>query len=148
MNEMRIFQHEEFGKLGLIEIGGKPHFPATKCASILGYSNPHKAIIDHCLEDGLTNREVIDNLGRKQSVKYISEGNLYRLIARAKLPGAERYERWVFDEVLPQIREHGAYMTPEKIEEVLLNPDFIIRLATPRFDTCTQKPLIFEQQMQ
>ena len=61
---------------------------------------------------------------------FITEGDLYRLITHSKLPAAEQFEEWVFDEVLPSIRKHGAYMTPQKIEEALLNPDTIIKLAT------------------
>ena len=64
-----------------------------------------------------------------QQARFITEGDLYRLIANSKLPDAEKFERWVFDEVLPSIRKHGGYLTPEKIEEVLLNPDTIISLA-------------------
>jgi len=64
-----------------------------------------------------------------QQARFIAEGDLYRLIANSKLPDADKFERWVFDEVLPSIRKHGGYLTPEKIEEVLLNPDTIISLA-------------------
>lgn len=76
---------------------------------MLGYANSWKAINDHCKKDGLTKCEVIDNPGRTQSAKFITEGNLYRLIVHSKLPGAERFEKWVFDEVLPTIRETGGY---------------------------------------
>ena len=65
-----------------------------------------------------------------QDKGFILEGDLYRLIIRSKLPSAEQFERWVFDEVLPSIRKHGGYLTPEKVEEALLNPDTLIRLAT------------------
>ena len=56
-------------------------------------------------------------------MKFIPEGDIYRLAAKSELPGAEKFESWIFDEVLPTIRKHGAYMTPEKLEEVLLDPD-------------------------
>lgn len=62
-------------------------------------------------------------LGRQQNMKFIPEGDIYRLAAKSELPGAEKFESWIFDEVLPTIRKHGAYMTPEKLEEVLLDPD-------------------------
>lgn len=109
MNEMQVFQNSEFGELGVLEVNGKPYFPATACAKILGYANPWKAINDHCKKDGLTKREVIDSMGRTQSAKFINEGNLYRLIVHSKLPAAERFEKWVFDEVLPTIRQTGGY---------------------------------------
>lgn len=95
-------------------IDGKEYFPATQCAKILGYSNPQKAIRDHCKEDGCTKRSVIDNLGRTQQMKYINEGNLYRLIVGSKLSAAEEFERWVFDEVLPTIRKTGSYSIQNK----------------------------------
>lgn len=130
MDDLMIFKNDEFGEIQIIEEKGKFEFGATEVAKMLGYANPHKAIIDHCKKDGLTKREVIDNLGRKQEKNFISEGNLYRLITHSKLPDAEKFESWVYDEVLPSIRNHGAYMTSSKIEEVLLNPDTIIQLAT------------------
>jgi len=89
--------------------GGKYYFPGTECARALGYANPRKALIDHCKGDGVTKRDSIDNMGRTQQKKYISEGNLYRLIVRSKLPSAEQFERKVFDEVLPAIRKTGTY---------------------------------------
>ena len=109
MNEMQVFQNSEFGELGVLEVNGKPYFPATACAKILGYSNPWKAINDHCKKDGLTKCEVIDSMGRTQTAKFINEGNLYRLITHSKLPAAERFEKWVFDEVLPSVRQTGGY---------------------------------------
>ena len=121
-NQIQKFHSKEFGSVEIMLIDGKPYFPATECARVLGYKNPHKAVIDHCKGDGLTNREVIDKLGRKQDVKYISEGNLYRLIIRSKLPAAERFECWVFDEVLPTIRKYGAYATEDTLDEMLRNP--------------------------
>ena len=118
-NEIQVFQNKEFGQLEVLMIGDKPYFPATECATVLGYSNPHKAVIDHCRGDALTNREVIDNLGRKQKKKYISEGNLYRLIVRSKLPAAVKFEQFVFDEVLPSIRKTGAYITDELLGKLV-----------------------------
>jgi anti-repressor protein len=130
MNNMQTFNHAMFGEIEVVVIDGKEHFGGTQVAMLLGYTNPHKAINDHCRKDGLTKREVIDKLGRVQEMNFISEGNLFRLITRSKLPGAEEFEKWVFDEVLPAIRKHGGYLTPEKVEEALLNPDTLIRLAT------------------
>lgn len=109
MNDLRVFKNTEFGELGIMIIDGKEYFPATRCAKILGYTNPRKAIIDHCKEDRVTKRYDIDTIGRQQEMKYINEGNLYRLIVSSKLPSAEKFERWVFDEVLPSIRKTGSY---------------------------------------
>lgn len=130
MNELQVFSNERFGEVRTIEENSTIYFCAIDIARALGYSNPHKAIRDHCKDDGVTNRSVIDSIGREQSAKFITEGNVYRLIARSQLPEAEQYERWLFDEVAPTIRKHGAYMTPETLEKVLTDPDTVIRLAT------------------
>lgn len=106
MNEMQVFQNSEFGELGVLEINGKPYFPATACAKRLGYTNPQKAIRDHCKG---VNEMVTSTKGGTQMMRFISEGDLYRLITHSKLPAAERFERWVFDEVLPSIRQTGGY---------------------------------------
>lgn len=118
MNELKVFQNSEFGELGVMMIDGKEYFPATQCAKILGYADPFKAVKQHCDEDGWVKRPVIDSLGRTQEMKFINEGNLYRLIVRSKLPAAKRFERWVFDEVLPEIRRTGGYGSVN-IEEVI-----------------------------
>lgn len=130
MNQLKVFNHPSFGQVELMEIDGKAWFGASQAARALGYVNPHKAIIDHCRKDGLTKREVADSLGRVQEMNFISEGNLYRLITKSKLPDADKFEVWVFDDLIPTVRKHGAYMTPETIEKTLTNPDFIIQLAT------------------
>lgn len=113
----KIFQNQEFGVIEVIIIDGKYYFPATDCARMLGYSNPQKAIRDHCKQDGCTIRsgvsETVNQYGTvtQQQVKkkYIDEGNLYRLITHSKLPSAEHFESWVFDEVIPEIRVSGGY---------------------------------------
>ena len=95
MNELKVFQNSEFGELGVMMIDGKEYFPATQCAKILGYADPFKAVKQHCDEEGWVNRPVLTN-GGSQNVKFITEGNLYRLIVRSKLPAAKRFERWVY----------------------------------------------------
>ena len=109
MNDLKVFSSSEFGELGVMLIDGKKYFPAHQCAKILGYSNPRDAVRRHCNVDGVVKHDVIDNLGRTQEMKFINEGNLYRLIVNSKLPAAEKFERWVFDEVLPSIRQTGGY---------------------------------------
>lgn len=104
--QLQVFQNSEFGELGVLEIEGKPWFPATACARKLGYSNPQKAIRDHCKG---VNEMVAPTNGGTQAMRYIPEGDLYRLIVHSRLPSAERFEAWVFDEVLPTIRKTGGY---------------------------------------
>ena len=113
-NNVTVFQNEQFGSVRIIMEDGKPLFCATDSAKALGYmANPQKAIRDHCKADGCTIRSVIDSMGRTQQVKFISEGNLYRLIAHSELASAEKFERWVFDEVLPTLRQTGSYSIPK-----------------------------------
>jgi anti-repressor protein len=107
MQNLSTFKSKEFGTLQVVIISGKEYFPASDCARILGYKNPRKAIIDHC--KGVTKRDTLTN-GGMQEISFIPEGDLYRLIIKSKLPSAERFERWVFDEVLPQIRQTGGYI--------------------------------------
>ena len=120
-SNVEIFKNSEFGSIRTIEENGKVLFCGGDVAKALGYTNPTKAINDHCR--GITERRANDLLGRQQNMKFIPEGDIYRLAAKSELPGAEKFESWIFDEVLPTIRKHGAYMTPEKLEEVLLDPD-------------------------
>lgn len=129
MQALQVFQNSQFGNLEILIIEGKEWFPAIKVAELLGYTNPRKAIRDHAKEKGVTIRSVLSN-GGNQNKKFIDEGNLYRLISRSKLPQAEQFEEWVFDEVLPAIRKHGIYATDNVIEQTLNNPDYLITVLT------------------
>jgi len=111
--EVQEFVSAEFGKIGVLMIDGKPYFPATDCAAILGYKKPHDAISRHCR--GSVKHGVIDSLGRTQEKIFIPEGDLYRIIMRSQLPAAERFEAFVCDVILPTIRRHGAYVTDETL---------------------------------
>ena len=119
MNELKIFSNPKFGEVRTIEEDGKVLFCAKDVATALGYKNPTKAIADHC--KGTTERRTNDSLGRRQMMNFIPEGDIYRLAAKSELPGAEEFERWIFDEVLPSIRKNGGYiidqesMTPEEL---------------------------------
>jgi prophage antirepressor-like protein len=128
MSNIQTFKHEMFGEIQVLVENGEVYFPATEVASILGYSNPHKAVRDHCKEKGVTIRSVLTSGGEQQK-KFISEGNLYRLITRSKLPEAEKFESWVFDEVLPTIRKTGGYVS---------NEDLFIRTYLPFADEQTK----------
>ena len=114
MNGLKVFSNSEFGELGVLVIDGKEWFPATQCAKILGYTNPQKAVRDHCKG---VNKMFTPTAGGSQEANYISEGDLYRLIVSSKLPAAEKFERWVFDEVLPSIRHNGGYVP--NVEELI-----------------------------
>ena len=103
-------------------------FCAKDVATVLGYADTVNAIKQHCRGVAF-HHPIVDSLGRTQKARFIGEGDMYRLIAHSKLPSAVEFEKWIFEEVLPSLRKYGGYLTPEKIEEVLLNPDTIISLA-------------------
>lgn len=128
MNELQIFQNPEFGPIRTIEKNGKILFCGSDVAKALGYKNPTKAIADHC--KGTVERRTNDSLGRQRNMKFIPEGDVYRLAAKSALPDAERFESWIFDEVIPSIRKHGAYITPDTLEQMIADPDTTIRLLT------------------
>ncbi len=129
MNELKIFENTEFGKVRATEIDGEAWLVGKDVAEILGYSNARDAIGKH-VDDEDKGVAKCDTLGGGQNLTVINESGLYSLIISSKLPQAKKFKRWVTADVLPSIRKHGAYMTPQKIEEVLLNPDTIIKLAT------------------
>ena len=127
-NELMVFQNQEFGEVRSMMIDSDIWFLGKDVASILEYSNTAKAIRDHVDdEDKLTERIVLS--GQNREAIFINESGLYSLILSSKLPNAKKFKKWVTGEVLPSIRKHGAYLTPDKVEEVLLNPDTIIKIA-------------------
>lgn len=109
MNELQIFNSGEFGEIRTIEIDGKPYFVGADVAKALGYNNPRDAVSRHC--KGVVKHDTPTSSGI-QSMSYINEGDLYRLIMKSKLPSAEKFESWVMDEVLPTIRKTGSYRKP------------------------------------
>lgn len=127
MNELQVFKNNEFGEVRTVEENGKILFCGSDVARALGYAIPSKAVNTHC--KGVSKMEAPTN-GGIQNMLFITEGDVYRLIVHSKLPNAIKFESWVYDEVLPTIRKHGAYMTPEKLEEAILNPDTMIKLCT------------------
>lgn len=128
MNNVQIFNSPNFGELRTIEDeNGKVLFVASDVAKALGYTNTSKAIGDHC--KGVTKRYTLTN-GGKQELNFIPEGDVYRLITHSHLPAAEKFESWVFDDVLPSIRKHGVYATRDTIDKMISSPEFGIKLLT------------------
>jgi len=107
-NEIQIFNNPEFGAIRTLDIEGKTYFVGGDVAKALGYARPADAISAHC-KGSVKHR--VPTKGGKQEVKIIPEGDLYRLITHSELPAAEKFESWVFDEVLPSIRKTGMYST-------------------------------------
>lgn len=130
MNQIEIFKNPEFGSIRVIEEDGKFLFSGLDVANALGYSNSRASISRHCRY--VTKRDVPhpQNPGKNIQMTFIPEGDVYRLIVHSKLPSAERFERWVFDEVLPSIRQHGAYLTRDKLWEVATSPEALLKLCT------------------
>lgn len=122
MNELKIFENSEFGEIRTVEIDGKPYFVANDVAKALGYVETAKAVRTHC--KGVSEMDIPSN-GGVQTMKVIPEGDIYRLVVKSQLPSAEKFENWVFDEVLPSIRKYGMYTK----EELLDNPDLLISVA-------------------
>lgn len=154
MDNLKVFENDEFGQLSVIVKNNKEYIEAIEVATILGYSNPRDAVNRHCDEDGVVFSDVgvvtgirKDNSEIIQVVtkKFIDEGNLYRLIVKSKLPSAKKFEKWVMEEVLPSIRKHGAYMSEEVISKTLDNPDFIIEIATKLKYERQQRKLLEEK---
>ncbi|WP_285122312.1 phage antirepressor [Lactococcus petauri] len=128
MNELQNFNFN--GKqLRTVLIDNEPFFVGKDAAAAIGYSNTRKAIKDHVKSKYLRESRIVTPSG-VQKVTVISEPGLYQLAGESKLPSAEPFQDWVYEEVLPTIRKHGAYMTDAKLEEALLNPDTLINLAT------------------
>ena len=131
MNDIQIFHNPEFGEIRTIEQGGEPWFVGKDVARALGYGEGKSlanAVANHVDEDDRSVTEMMTEWGKRNFV-IINESGLYSLVLGSKLPTAKKFKRWVTSEVLPSIRKHGAYMTTQKIEEALLNPDTIISLA-------------------
>ena len=115
MNELQIFNSPEFGDIRTVEIDGKPYFVGADVAKALGYKDTVNALKQHCR--GVVKHHLTDSLGRSQEASFISEGDLYRLIMKSKLPSAEKFESWVMDEILPTIRKTGSYQKPLTVAE-------------------------------
>ncbi|GAE78374.1 phage antirepressor protein [Cutibacterium acnes JCM 18918] len=121
---LQVFTNHEFGTIRTITSSGQILFCGKDVATALGYANTKDALARHC--KGVVNHYPLETAGGVQQVRFISEGDLYRLIVTSKLPAAQKFETWVFDEVLPTIRRHGIYA----IDELLADDEFLERAIT------------------
>lgn len=145
MNELQNFNFEG-NKVRTVLIENEPFFVGKDVTDILGYQNGSRDINRHVDEDDRQNYQN-GTFESPRGLTVINESGLYSLILSSKLPSAKKFKRWVTSEVLPTIRKHGAYLTDQKIEEVLTDPDTIIKLATQLKEERTGR-LIAEQQVQ
>lgn len=113
MSEMQVFDNPEFGKVRIVEIDGEPWFVGKDIATALGYSNPRDALSKHVDDEDKNTVAICDGTPGNPNVTVINESGVYSLIFSSKLEKAKEFKRWVTSEVLPTIRKHGGYLTPE-----------------------------------
>lgn len=141
------FNNELFGEIRTVRIENEPYFVATDIAKALEYKDTTNAIKQHCKWVVKHHIPHPQSKTKTLEVNIIPEGDMYRLITNSELPSAEKFERWVFDEVLPSIREHGAYMTNEALERAINDPDWTIQLLTElKRERATKEKLKVEQE--
>lgn len=124
-------------------VNDKAYFVANDVAKVLGYKNPSKATNDHCKKSISTWGN--DSLGRKQEFKIIPESDVYRLTIKSKLKSAEKFESWIMEEVIPSIRNHGAYLTDEKAYDITHNPNSLADILQQASEQLRQKDLVIEE---
>ena len=129
MNEIKTFENTDFGSVRTLTIEGEPYFVGKDVAEILGYANSRDAITRHVDYEDKAD-VVIHDGSQNRNMTVINESGLYSLILSSKLPQAKQFKRWVTSEVLPAIRKHHAYISPDKVEELLLNPGAMIKVLT------------------
>ena len=128
MNELKVFNNPEFGEIRTVDIDNEPWFVGKDVAAALGYVEPTKAAREKVDPEDRGVSE-IDTPSGTQQMTIINESGLYALVLSSKLPTAKAFKRWITHAVIPSIRKHGAYMTPEKLQEAILNPDMMIQLC-------------------
>ena len=114
---VQFFSNPQFGNIRTLELNNKMWFGATDVATSLGYSNPQEAIRNHCKSAGVREMRT-PTKGGMQNVKFINEGNVYRLVAKSELPKADEFESWIFDEVIPSVIHTGGYIATKEDDTV------------------------------
>lgn len=145
MNTMQIFNNQQFGQVRVVDVDTIPYFVGRDVATALGYRNPVAAIAQHVDSEDSVKHAISDNQGVPHEYLCINESGVYSLVFGSKLPTAKQFKRWVTTEVLPSVRKHGAYLTDRKVEEVLSDPDTIIKLATQLKQERAEKERLAEE---
>ena len=122
--QLQVFKNPEFGEIRIVEKDGEPWFVAVDVCDILGLSNPTIAVSRLDKDE-----RAKFNLGRQGDSTIVNEPGLYTLILGSRKPEAKAFKRWITHDIIPSIRKYGAYMTPEKLEEAICNPDTIIEIC-------------------
>lgn len=128
MSDLQLFQNPEFGRVRIVEVNGEAWMVGKDVAEALGHTNPQRAIREYVDSEDKGVTEIVTP-GGEQEMTIINESGLYSLVLSSKLPNARKFRRWVTTEVLPTVRKHGAYMTPETLQAAILNPDTMIQLC-------------------
>lgn len=129
MNEITIMENPRFGRVRKVLVDGEWFFVAKDVAAALGYKNTKKALSDHC-GYGVTKRyPIVDNMGRHQEARIIPKPDVLRLIAQSRLPAAQEFNRWLFEEVAPAAVENGMYLSPERAQQLFTDPASIIAIC-------------------
>ena len=128
MNDIQIFESPEFGKVRTVTINDEPWLVGKDVAEALGYSNGRKALADHVDPEDKSTVTIRDGIQGNPNMTIINESGLYSLVLSSKLPGAKKFRRWVTSEVLPSLRKHGAYATPQTLEQMIADPSTTIRI--------------------
>ena len=129
-NKIQVFQNEVFGQVRIITKDGEPWFVGKEIAEKLGYSNSRKALADHVKDNHKNTVTIRDGITRgNPNQVIIDEAGFYSLVLRSKLPQAEQFQEWVTSEVLPAIRKHKMYLTPETAKEAIEEPSVFIAKA-------------------
>ena len=126
---IKVFKGDLGAIRALRDESGEPWFVANDICKILGYSNPRDAVAKHIDDEDKRVSQIATPSGSQKTI-VINESGLFSLVLKSKLPQAKKFKRWVTSEVLPAIRKYGGYLTPEKIKEIIANPDTVIELAT------------------
>lgn len=128
MNELQTFSFNN-QPVRTVQLNNQPYWVLKDVCAVLGISNS-RMTAERLEDDEVSQTDIIDALGRIQNTTVITESGLYAVILRSDKPNAKEFRKWVTSEVLPAIRKHGAYATPETIEQMINNPDFTIQLLT------------------
>lgn len=128
MNELQIFNYNG-GEVRTVQKDGEPWFVLKDVCDVLELTTPAR-VAERLDGDEVSLAHLTDSLGRTQPTTIINESGLYNVILRSDKPEAKPFRKWITSEVLPSIRKHGAYMTPETLEAAILSPDYLLKVVT------------------
>lgn len=129
-NQLQIFNNSQFGEVRVAGTSEQPMFCLVDVCKALGIQNPSRVATEVLDDDLRQTYPIVDTLGREQSATFVNEGGLYAVVLRSERPEAKEFRKWVTSVVLPSIRKHGAYLTPDTVEKLLDDPDTVIQLLT------------------